>query len=197
MKLDVSFKEMQSGLDIARLKEAVLNVTEEEWQANQFRQNVSRTARDVEAILFKLNGSPTVSGDDPSVTDVWSESWDKWGGLVSPIMDKVIKGYEFSDTAFINKCLLARMRPNMTIPRHIDLDKTFFYSHRLHVPILTNPNVDFIIGGERCVMEEGNAYEISNRDFHSVANNGDTDRVHLLFDFFIEKEFKHTRNGNL
>ena len=53
---------------------------------------------------------------------------------------------------------------------------------RLHVPIVTNPGVEFVIDGERVVMEAGACWYINANLTHRVANHGDTDRIHLVVD---------------
>ena len=53
MRLPVPCKKLQDNLDISALREAVVNLTEEEWNKNQFRQERFEVARDVESILFR------------------------------------------------------------------------------------------------------------------------------------------------
>lgn len=53
---------------------------------------------------------------------------------------------------------------------------------RLHIPIVTNPDVNFILGGERVIMHEGTCWYINANEEHAVSNNGLTDRVHLVID---------------
>lgn len=53
---------------------------------------------------------------------------------------------------------------------------------RLHIPIVTNPQVEFIVAGERVVMEEGSCWYINANEEHSVANRGEEDRIHLVID---------------
>jgi hypothetical protein len=191
MYLDVPFKEIKSNLDITALKEAVLKATEEEWYENIFRKEQGGiVGEQVETILFNLNGGGTPEGiaQNPSKTFFWENVWDKWKDLVEPVMEEAISGYDNHEKAFVNKCLIPRMRPGTTIPEHTDLSVVFNVSHRIHVPLVTNPDVYFMIDGERCVMEEGNAYEINNKVMHSVENRGSETRIHLLFDIYIPKE---------
>ena len=135
-----------------------------------------------------MNGNDLLVGDNASKTEVWEDAWNKWKHLVEPVIKQAIAGYDGYERAFVNKCLIARLRPNMEIEKHIDVGFSFSCSHRIHVPLLTNPDVEFIVKGERCIMDEGNAYEISNKEEHSVVNKGLTPRVHLLFDIYIPKE---------
>lgn len=61
--------------------------------------------------------------------------------------------------------------------------------HRLHIPIITNPNVSFIIGDTKFHMEEGNLYEINNQQRHAVCNSSDMDRVHLIIDIIPKDKY--------
>lgn len=54
---------------------------------------------------------------------------------------------------------------------------------RVHVPIATNDAVEFILDGERIVMDAGDCWYTNVNYPHSVANNGTTDRIHLVIDF--------------
>lgn len=53
---------------------------------------------------------------------------------------------------------------------------------RLHIPIITNPDVIFILDNERLNMNEGECWYINANFMHSVANNGIEDRIHLVID---------------
>lgn len=55
-------------------------------------------------------------------------------------------------------------------------------SFRLHIPIITNPDVIFILDDKRLVMEEGDCWYINANFTHSVVNNGTADRIHLVID---------------
>lgn len=55
-------------------------------------------------------------------------------------------------------------------------------SFRLHIPIITNPEVEFILDGKRLVMNEGECWYIDANFIHSVANRGSEDRIHLVID---------------
>lgn len=54
---------------------------------------------------------------------------------------------------------------------------------RIHVPIVTNPQIEFIVDDQRVVMQEGECWYTNVNLTHSVANRGTEDRVHLVMDF--------------
>ena len=53
---------------------------------------------------------------------------------------------------------------------------------RIHIPVITNPNVEFILDNERLIMKEGECWYIDANFTHSVANKGSQDRIHLVID---------------
>jgi hypothetical protein len=187
MRLDVPCKTILQNVDITDLRNAVLKATDEDWNANKFRQETFPESKETTTILFKLNSGQLESGDRPDVTTTFDDTWNKWKDLVEPVIKQVLSVYDNGDKAFINKCLIPKLGPGMSIDEHIDCAYGFNVSHRIHVPLTTNDDVYFIIGGQRCIMEVGKAYEIDNKRLHKVSNKGETDRVHLLFDIFIKK----------
>lgn len=53
---------------------------------------------------------------------------------------------------------------------------------RIHIPVATNPGVEFVVNGEQLVMNEGDCWYLDLSRPHRVKNVGVTDRVHLVID---------------
>jgi hypothetical protein len=78
---------------------------------------------------------------------------------------------------------LMRLSPGSVIKEHRDHDLAFEDGIvRIHIPVVTNDGVDFRLNGVRCVMAAGSAWYLRLADPHSVANQGNSDRVHLVID---------------
>jgi hypothetical protein len=78
---------------------------------------------------------------------------------------------------------LMRLARGSIIKEHRDHDLAFEHGTvRIHVPVTTNDGVDFRLNGVRCVMLAGSAWYLRLADPHSVADRGETDRVHLVID---------------
>lgn len=97
----------------------------------------------------------------------------------SPYFQEVLSYFKCS---FLSVRLL-RLGAGATIEPHRDYelgyeDGTF----RLHIPIITNSQVDFMLDGERVVMKPGTCWYTNVNYVHSVANRGAEDRVHLVID---------------
>jgi hypothetical protein len=83
---------------------------------------------------------------------------------------------------------LMRLTPGSRIHEHTDLDLGFEDGTvRLHVPIVTNPCVSFLLNGSPVVMRPGTAWYLRLSDPHSAANDGDCDRVHLVIDAIADE----------
>jgi hypothetical protein len=52
------------------------------------------------------------------------------------------------------------------------------------VPLQTNDRVTFFVDGIGYQFAVGEAVEVNNMGLHAVENRGDTDRVHLIFEYY-------------
>lgn len=114
----------------------------------------------------------------------------------------------FEDTPFLSACAyfrevlrafdcefrcvrLMRLSPGSIIKEHDDLDLDAESGvARIHIPITTNPSVEFELNRVRVVMEPGIAWYLRLSDPHRVANRGATDRVHLVADAVVNARLK-------
>jgi mannose-6-phosphate isomerase-like protein (cupin superfamily) len=78
---------------------------------------------------------------------------------------------------------LLRLAAGGVIREHRDHDLRFEDGEaRLHVPLATNPEVEFYVDGERVIMEAGECWYLDLSRPHRVQNRGATDRIHLVID---------------
>jgi len=61
---------------------------------------------------------------------------------------------------------------------------------RIHVPVQTNASVAFLVHGVRLPMLPGETWFVDVRFKHSVRNDGETDRVHLVIDLVANRELR-------
>lgn len=78
---------------------------------------------------------------------------------------------------------LMNLAPGSRILEHRDADLEIDQGWaRLHIPITTNPGVEFLLNGLPVHMAPGECWYLKLSDPHSVRNEGPTDRVHLVID---------------
>jgi hypothetical protein len=68
------------------------------------------------------------------------------------------------------------------VPPHIDSHYYWRTHWRIHIPIITNPQVMFRCGGESVHMKAGECWVFDSFRGHSVHNGGSEQRVHLVLD---------------
>lgn len=91
-------------------------------------------------------------------------------------------------TGYLYSAILINLPAKSYIRTHIDAAYIFKLSSRLHIPIITNDKCIFIVDNEKKQMKPGEIWEINNDlKSHSVKNDGDDDRIHLLIDYRINK----------
>ena len=52
------------------------------------------------------------------------------------------------------------------------------------MPLVTNDKVGFYIEPRTYHFPVGEAVEVNNLDVHAVKNEGDSDRIHLIFEYY-------------
>ena len=111
--------------------------------------------------------------------------WYEWKDTLEPIFQALN-----IDASRVVRCLLAGLPPGSVIPRHHDRGEWVKYTHRIHLPVITNATkVKFWVGfGKsakemfRFKFEAGEALELNNIAEHCVKNFWHHERVHLIFD---------------
>jgi aspartyl/asparaginyl beta-hydroxylase (cupin superfamily) len=84
------------------------------------------------------------------------------------------------------KAMLVSLIAGEAVLPHRDLSTILEESHRVHLPIVTDPAVMFTVGDETIHMPAGSIYEIDNTRVHGVVNGSSIDRIHLIVDMLPE-----------
>ena len=77
---------------------------------------------------------------------------------------------------------LMRLAPGASVPQHADINYHWFSRVRLHIPVVTAPEVRFFCGDESVHMAAGEAWLFDNWRLHRVENASDRERIHLVAD---------------
>jgi len=109
-------------------------------------------------------------------------------GTPMPLLEQVPKireALEFFECPILGAAFNV-MGPGAWIGPHRDMSGTLEWGRiRLHVPVVTNPGVDFRVGGERVVMKEGELWALNASHRHSVRNDGDEARIHFIVEAVV------------
>ena len=176
MNIDIPLKEL-GPVDIDSLQNAILGLSDEDWLSNEQRQNDFEVHKQTQSVILVFCDGPM---NDLVVSK--ESGWDLLAQTAIPVMHELInRAYPPGGT--IIRAMAAKLLSSGRINPHFDSHATFRRSHRIHVPITTNPRVRFMIDGRPYRMEVGEAYEINNQKTHSVINSGSEDRITFIFDY--------------
>src|SRR4029453_5623550 len=82
-----------------------------------------------------------------------------------------------------------RLSARSNVPEHADTSYHWFQRVRIHIPVVTWPEVRFSCGDETVHMAPGEAWLFDNWRRHTVVNPTDHERVHLVADTFGNSRF--------
>lgn len=88
------------------------------------------------------------------------------------------------------RCEIIDMNGKGNIATHVDSGEFLSIGRRVHVPLITNPDVIFTVLNNSINMEVGKYYEINNSLPHSVKNNSDDKRIHIILDILLNKDLQ-------
>jgi GNAT superfamily N-acetyltransferase len=125
------------------------------------------------------------------------------GGQTNHIYPDPMAKNAFADTPLLLRCpyvreVLAllrcplqavrflRLKAGSVIKEHRDHELGFENGEvRLHIPVITNPQVEFVLNQMRIIMAEDECWYLNVNLPHRVANHGVTDRIHLVIDCVV------------
>jgi len=110
------------------------------------------------------------------------------------IVSDIIKSLENEVVGKSARILLTKLSAGKDVATHVDGGDYLSTVRRYHIPLITNDQVFYTVNDETINMKKGECWEINNLKPHSVLNNSDQDRVHLLIDILPEYSFKNLNN---
>ena len=177
MEIDTHVRELGVVKSALALVDKVLLIPEETWLEDETRQTCFHVHKQTQSLVLLF-----CDNDWPEMQVEKKSAWSHLSGQAVPVMREILDRH-YCRGGVILRAIAAKITAHGTIDGHTDSHPSFSCAHRIHVPILTNPNVIFVVGGKRVTMDVGKAYEINNQMVHGVHNGGDQDRIHFIFDY--------------
>lgn len=195
MQFDGSLKDF-GPVETGDLTGLLAELTEEDWQADAaFFAKITRN-RPGDSLVLLSNADFVYRyrwADDfkAGVSYTYKmHSYERLGETTECFVREVILP-SFPDTD-IARIQYTRLHPGEVIPPHAD-GGILAEMHRLHLPLKSHPDVKFRIGEDDHYLKEGHLYELNNQIRHSVENNADIDRIHLIVDLLPISTARITR----
>jgi len=176
MDIDVAHRYL-GQVPMDALRERILSLPLEAWQEQKMRQQVYEVHRDTESIVMLFCDESWPDGD------IYREAgWDRIADVAMPLIDHIVNTY-YEPGGTVLRAMAAKLKVGGRIVPHTDSLRSFEMGHRIHVPITTNPAVNFLLESKPVRFEIGSAYELNNQRRHSASNLGKEDRISFIFDY--------------
>ena len=166
-------------VDVEALRAPVGRLSEKVWwQEDTAKENDYFCFTHTRHIVFRFienNRTPLRYYSNPI--------WTVWQRLLLPVMAQAAAPCGYAEPVY-PKAMLARLAAGHGIDRHVDGEGSHPLTHRIHVPLQTNPRATLTVDGTDFHLEAGYAFEVNNLVPHSVFNGGEEDRIHFVFEVF-------------
>jgi hypothetical protein len=165
MKLTQPFFRLPLRFDVARLRAEVEALPDGAWARHPTAFEGNSALR-----LLSVDGAEN----------------DDFEGLMQPTphlrMCPYIRQVLSSFGVVWSRSRLMRLGPHSRVPEHADINYQWFNRVRMHIPIVTRPEVQFHCDGKVVHMAPGEAWLFDNWRRHRVENPTDDTRIHLVAD---------------
>ena len=177
-ELPFDFKYL-GNIDIKLTLDKVYTITEEQWSEHGIRNEEFRVHNHTNA--FEIIWDP-----DSLITGLAGKRNREHYNQIdfNKVKDKLQPIFlEHYGPGWYIRVLLARLKPYGRIPIHRDRGVSLMEVKRIHIPLVTNQNIDFRVGDTVKNLKAGEVWEINNARKHAVTNNSEEHRIHLIVDY--------------
>jgi Aspartyl/Asparaginyl beta-hydroxylase len=165
MKLPSEFIRLPLRFDPKKLAEEALAFEQSEWLPH-----VQKFAGNSSIPLISVRGEMNDDFNGPmQITDKLHRS---------PYLKQVLASFG----EVFGRSRLMGLEGHCRVPEHRDVNYHWYSRVRIHIPIVTNPNVTFYCGETHLHMAPGETWIFDSWQKHRVENNSDQFRIHLVVD---------------
>lgn len=165
MKLEAPFIKLPFRFDTARLQEEIAALPAEAWARHPNNIPGNSALR-----LITVGG-----GENDDVAGAMAPTPHL---QASPYLQQVLAHFG----VVWSRSRLMKLGPGATVPEHTDINYHWFHRVRLHIPIVTTPDVKFFCDDQVVHMGQGESWIFDNWRVHKVENNSNIERIHLVAD---------------
>jgi len=165
MRLPQSFHRLGVKFDAARMREEIARIPESAWATHPNGIPGNSSIR-----LISVNGE---ENDDVNGRMAMTPHL-----VQSPYLRQILGSFG----VVWGRSRLMRLAPGASVPQHADINCHWFTRVRIHIPVITRPEVQFYCGDDVVHMAAGEAWLFDNWRLHRVENPTPFERIHLVAD---------------
>ena len=172
MKLEHEFYKLPLCFDVEQLKRELSVFADADWQKHpsDYKGNLAIP-------LISVNGEINDAFAGPMRMTRFLKQ--------STYMQQVLASFD----SVLSRSRLMRLEGRHDVPLHSDINSHWWSRVRIHVPIVTTPDVIFHCGDQKVHMAPGEVWIFDSWKMHTVVNPSGHTRVHLVIDTAGSPEF--------
>lgn len=177
----MDFKKLPFQFDVVQLQNCLKQLSSDDWIAHFVKQNY-QGSWDVIALRGPKGETHPIrqAYSDPSQSEFED----------TPILAKLnyLENVLGSFKCPKKSVRLMKLKSGSKIHEHTDLDLSLNDGTvRIHIPIVTHPDVKFYLASSLVKMAAGECWYLNFTLPHSVCNDSQVDRVHLVLDMDVNQ----------
>ena len=153
--------------------EIINSVPDSQWKSDTEKRDSNKTHGTTRALFLKYKNQ------NYEKTDV--TLLQKLKPYLDEIISQVKEFYGYQNLQ-LTRMIVTELPKGSIIPEHVDEGEMLSTNHRVHIPLLSDPAVKFMLDHQDHYLEPGNGYEINNQLVHGVRNESNIDRLHMIID---------------
>lgn len=150
------------------------------FDADASRQQRIHVQRETRSIPVRVKHRHPGSADQPD-RDVLCSRWTPWADRL-PVLRRFLEGIAERQGALLGRVRVVSLPAGQRVYPHVDRGNYYRQHERHHLVLRSTDGSVLRSGGEEVRMRDGELWWFDNRQLHEALNEGDHDRLHVIFD---------------
>ena len=172
------FRRLRSAIDPAPFLAEIATV-DDAWDASTGRQ--AKIAVQREAMAIPLRGLCKSAIGDRKRRDVHESRWTT-GSKRYPLACQFLEDIAQDQDSLLSRAKIVCLPAGRRVYPHVDRGDYYRVRNRFHLVLRSSAGSWLKAGDEEVRMREGELWWFDNKQVHEAFNDGDQDRVHMIFD---------------
>ena len=172
------FNRIRSGIDPKPYLDEIASV-DGAWDASTGRQDKIAVQR--EALAIPLRGVRKSAIGERKNRDVHESRWTT-GSAHYPLACEFLRQFAQEQDSLLGRAKVVCLPAGRRVYPHVDRGEYYRVRNRYHFVLRSSMGSWLKAGDEEVRMREGELWWFDNNQLHEAFNDGDQDRVHMIFD---------------
>lgn len=172
------FQCMKSGIDTQPFLNEI-ELIDNVWAMSTGRQDKVKVQR--EALAIPLRGLKKSAIGDRERRDVHESRWTS-SSTVYPMARVFLTGFADDRNSILGRAKIVCLPAGKRVYPHIDRGEYYRVRNRYHFVLRSSQGSWLKAADEEIRMQEGELWWFDNNQMHEALNDGDQDRIHMIFD---------------